>query len=142
MSEVNQQASPLSDQERTIWVREQFQKAQKYLAEKGVITKSVSPETSRYLAPVIAVWKLNTNDNQKVWVISGDVPCDHIVSTAADTVRESLRNFSMKWQMQAEGILQTTNDPTQIKFAQYLVSRAEGLYQLFENDQLWNEKGE
>jgi hypothetical protein len=44
----------------------------------------------------------------------------------------------MKWQLQAENILQAQPlDKTQQEFANILISRAEGLYQLFEKAELW-----
>ncbi|NMP15407.1 DUF4826 family protein [Thalassotalea sp. Y01] len=139
MTETNQQP-PMSEEQRSAWVREQYQKATKYLAQKGVVTNSVAPESSRYLPPVVAVWKLQTINNEKVWVISGDVPCDHITADAESSVRDVLRNFSMKWQVQAENIRHTAKDKSHLVFASYLVSRAEGLYQLFENDHFWKEE--
>lgn len=129
----------LTEEQQSAWVREQYLKATKYLAEKGVVTDNVAPQDSRYLVPVVAVWKLNTMSDGSVWVISGDLPCDHISTTAADNVREALRNFSMKWQLQAQNIEQSATDKTQLDFARLLVSRAEGLYQLFEKDDLWSE---
>ncbi|WP_394176904.1 DUF4826 family protein [Thalassotalea litorea] len=128
-----------TEEQRSAWVREQYQKATKYLAEKGFVTESVATLDSRYLIPVVAIWKLQTINKESVWVISGDLPCDHIGISAAEDVREALRNFSMKWQLQAQNILATAKDRTQIEFASLLVSRAEGLYQLFENEKLWNE---
>lgn len=128
-----------TEEQRNQWVREQYQKATKYLAEKGFVTESVATLDSRYLVPVVAVWKLQTIKKENVWVISGDLPCDHISVSAAENVREAIRNFSMKWQMQAQNILAAANDETQVKFAEFLVSRAEGLYQIFENEKLWNE---
>ena len=35
---------PISDEERATWVREQFQKANKFLAENGVLFDSVITE--------------------------------------------------------------------------------------------------
>ena len=129
----------LTEEQQSGWVREQYQKATKYLAEKGLVTENVAPQDSRYLVPVVAVWKLKTLDKQSVWVISGDLPCDHISLCAANNVREALRNFSMKWQLQAHSIEGSATDQTQLDFAKFLVSRAEGLYQLFEDEKLWPE---
>ena len=129
----------LNEAQSQQWAREQYQKATKYLAEKGYVTESVTTVESRYLVPVIAVWKLKTIDKETIWVISGDLPCDHIPFSSAPDVRESLRNFSMKWQLQAQNILNSAKDKTQVDFANLLIHRAESLYQLFENDSLWNE---
>ncbi|WP_371185215.1 DUF4826 family protein [Thalassotalea maritima] len=134
------QSPQLTEEQRAEWVREQYQKATRYLAEKGVVTESVAPEDSRYIAPLVAVWRLQTMNKEKVWVISGDVPCDHISASAAADAREALRNFSMKWQLQAESIRQTAKEPAQMQYAHYLISRAEGLYQLFDDERLWQEQ--
>ncbi|MGL6122363.1 MAG: DUF4826 family protein, partial [Shewanella sp.] len=50
------------------------------------------------------------------------------------------RHFSMMWQMQAENLVRSgaTRDATQAKFAQLLVSRAESLYRMHNDDKLWN----
>ena len=37
-----------------------------------------------------------------VWFICGNLPTDHIASSAASTSREALRHFSMKWQLDAQ----------------------------------------
>ncbi|WNC70282.1 DUF4826 family protein [Thalassotalea nanhaiensis] len=129
----------LTEEQQSAWVREQYLKATKYLADKGVVTDNVAPQDSRYLVPIVAVWKLNTMSDGSVWVISGDLPCDHISTSAADNVRDALRNFSMKWQLQAQNIVQTVNDQTQLDFARLLVSRAEGLFELCEKDDIWPE---
>lgn len=42
------------------WVKEHFQKANRFLAEKGVIPSKVIAEESRYLAPFLAVWKMES----------------------------------------------------------------------------------
>ena len=134
MSEVKQ----LTEEQSKQWVREQYLKATKYLADKGIVTKSVVTTESRYIVPVVAVWKLVTITNEAVWVIGGDLPSDHITVSAAGDAREALRNFSMKWQLQANNLLATTKqDKTQTDFAHLLISRAEGLYQLFEDEKLW-----
>ncbi|MEW6997200.1 DUF4826 family protein [Colwelliaceae bacterium BS250] len=135
MSEENQ----LTEEQSKQWVREQYLKATKYLADKGIVTKSVITTESRYIVPVVAVWKLVTMTGESVWVIGGDVPSDHIAVSAAGDAREALRNFSMKWQLQADNLLALPGqDKTQTDFAHLLISRAEGLYHLFEDEKLWN----
>ena len=47
-----QENQPVSEEQRAEWVREQFQKANKFLAENGVLFDSVTTEESRYLMPV------------------------------------------------------------------------------------------
>lgn len=139
MSEQStQQPTEISEAQRAEWVRAQFQKANEYLATKGIIPDNVAVSESRYLPPLVAVWKLNTRDAKSFWVISGDLPTDHMPASAAPNAREAIRAFALHWQLKAEQIAQAGfTDKTQVEFANLLVSRAEGLYDLFDNDPLW-----
>lgn len=127
----------ITEEEQQKWIREQYLVATKYLAGKGLVADSVSVDESRYLVPIFSVWKIKLFDKQEVWVICGDLPTDHSSIDVAPTAREAVRHFSLKWQMQAENLLRADSEE-QTKFAQLLVGRAEGLYQMFENDKLWN----
>ncbi len=126
------------------WVREHFQKANRFLAEKGVIPSKVIDRDCRYLAPLLAIWKIESKQptSQTFWVMSGDLPTDYVDVSVAATARDAIRHFSMMWQLKAENLLQSTavNDPTQAQFAQLLISRAESLFQIHNDDKLWNEK--
>lgn len=126
----------MSEEQQQQWLREQYQKATKYLADKGFVTSSVNDKESRYIVPFLAVWKLNTIDGQAAWVISGDLPTDHIQAEVANTAREAINNFSMKWQLQAENLLRS-DQAEQHEFAKMLISRAEGLFQVQADEKLW-----
>lgn len=126
----------MTEAEQKTWVREQYLAATKFLADKGLVTQSVNDKDSRYLVPLMSVWKINLADKTSVWVITGDLPTDFAALSVAETARDSLRHFAMKWQVQAENLLRA-KEPEQQEFAKYLVSRAEGLYQLFDKDALW-----
>jgi len=130
---------PMDEAEQKAWVREQYLAATKFLADKGLITESVNDKDSRYLIPYMSVWKINLTDKSSVWAISGDLPTDHSPLSVAETARDSLRHFAMKWQMQAENLMRV-GEKEQQEFAKYLISRAEGLYQLFDKDELWTEQ--
>ena len=94
------QAVQMTEAEQQQWTREQYQVATKYLAEKGIVTKSVQAQESRYIVPFLAVWKLTSLEGKKFWVLSGDLPTDHINFEVAANAREALRHFSLKWQLQ------------------------------------------
>mgnify|MGYP000320624791 CR=1 FL=1 len=128
----------MTEAEQQQWVREQYQVATKYLAEKGLVTQSVKVEDSRYLIPIIAIWKLTLIDGTKCWVLCGDLPTDHSNIDVAGTAKEALKHFSLKWQMQAENLLKA-NTKEQNDFAQLLISRAEGIYNICEDEKLWKE---
>ncbi|MDP5144167.1 DUF4826 family protein [Rheinheimera baltica] len=139
MSEqLTQEQLAQAEQERAEWVRIQFQKANEYLASKGIVSDNVAVTESRYLPPYFAIWKLNTKDKHAYWVVSGDLPTDHIAFSAAANAREAVRAFSLHWQLKAQQIMDSgTTDKTQTEFAQILVHRAQALYEMFEKDELW-----
>lgn len=128
----------MSEQKIQLWAREQYQGVTKHLANKGLVTSSVMVEDSRYIAPLVAVWKLKLLDNKWIWAISGDLPCDHVSIEAAQTAKEALRHFSMAWQLKAENILKSEPNEEQKVFANILISKAEGLYSLAIDEQLGN----
>jgi len=126
----------MTEEEQQHWVRSQYQVATKYLADKGLVTSSVKVEDSRYLIPALAIWKLSLLNGESYWVLCGDLPTDHSRIDVAPNARDALKHFSLKWQMQAENLLQAKSKE-QNDFAHLLISRAEGLYQLCENEKLW-----
>ena len=119
------------------WIREQYQAATKYLATQGLVTDSVIVEASRYLVPLLAIWKLKVLDGSYFWVICGDLPSDHNTFDVAPNAREAVRHFAFKWQMQAENLLKIA-DKEQEEFARLLIGRAEGLYDMYQQEKLWN----
>ena len=133
------EAVEMTEEQKQQWVKEQYQIATKYLAEKGVVTNSVTVEESRYLVPLLALWKLTSLEGKKYWVLCGDLPSDHSSVDVAPNAREALRHFSLKWQMQAESLLQAKNKE-QKDFAHLLIGRAEGLYKLYNDESLWQSK--
>ncbi|MBT1445815.1 DUF4826 family protein [Shewanella sp. JM162201] len=134
-------AAPDQEALRQEWVRTQFQKANRFLAEKGILPGKVLVDESRYLAPYVAVWKMEAQKpaKQLFWVMSGDVPTDYVDVKVAKTARDALRHFSMMWQLKAENLIQSgaVKDPTQAKFANLLISRAESLYKIQADEKLW-----
>ncbi|MDC0602359.1 DUF4826 family protein [Aliiglaciecola sp.] len=137
---MTQQAPQMSQEQLSEWVREQFQRANKHLAENGVVFESVVTEESRYLAPYVAVWKLKSTAQKFFWVISGDVPCDFVAYENAKNAREAIRHFSFNWQLQAENLQKQGNvDQTKSDFIEMLISRAEGLYDIYNREDLWKE---
>ena len=133
--------APQNQEQLAEWAKAQFQKANQHLAENGLLFQSVVAEDSRYLAPYVAVWKINTNDDKQLWVISGDLPADYLPVSVADSARSALKHFALKWQLKAENIrLQVVNDKTQLEFASLLEARAESLFELENNEQLWQQQ--
>lgn len=120
------------------WVREQFQRANKYLAEQGILFSTVVSEESRYLAPHIAVWKIKDTKNNFYWVICGDVPADALPFKVATNARDAIRHFSLTWQLKADTIQNNPkSDKTQLAYADLLVNKAEMIYSIQEQQQVW-----
>lgn len=140
----NQQAPNLTEEESQLWVREQFQSANKYLAERGLLSDQILTKESRYLVPDIAVWKFKLQNGKKVWVINGRVTTDHVNADVAKTPRDVMRHFSLQWQLKAENIRALGNaaDPAQRGMVQILIRNAEALYQLSQEEQLWDGDGQ
>ncbi|OUR59532.1 DUF4826 domain-containing protein [Colwellia sp. 39_35_sub15_T18] len=131
------QKQDMTAEQQQQWIREQYQIATKYLATQGLVTDSVIVEESRYLVPIMSIWKLKVLDGSYLWVICGDLPSDHNAFDVAPNAREAVRHFSFKWQMQAENLLKT-GDKEQEKFAQLLIGSAEGLYDMYQQEKLWH----
>ena len=132
------QNNAMTEEQKRDWTREQYLKATKYLADKGLVTESVADTESRYLVPILALWKINLLDKSTVWVISGDLPTDHIALNNGEPARDVVRHFALKWQLQAENLLRL-EDKEQHEFAQLLIGRADGLYKIYEQAELWQE---
>jgi|SRR5690554_4676284 len=131
----------MTEEQTAEWIRTQFQAASKYLAEQGIIPDQVLTKESRYLVPVIAIWKFTTQDRKKVWVINGEVPTDLVGDKAATEARDALRHFALRWQMQAEAILQDkAGAGAQSDYAQFLIKSAENVYSVVENEELWQQQ--
>jgi hypothetical protein len=132
------QNQQLSDEQRAEWVREQFQRANKHLAENGVLFDSVVASESRYLVPYVAVWKIKAQDNKRFWVMSGDLPADFTPEGNAPNAREAMKYFSMMWQMKAANLRASSpTDKAANELATLLETRAEGLYKIQSYDELW-----
>lgn len=128
----------LTEQQQSEWVRKQFQKGNEYLAAKGILPDQVVVQDSRYLVPLIAVWRIKSQDRKEYWVLTGDLPTDHMALSAAADAKDAIRAFSLHWQLKAQQILNANQgDKTQLDFAELLISRAHSLYELFDNDAIW-----
>jgi hypothetical protein len=139
MDKQQQAAEPMTEQQVSEWVRAQFQKANLFLAEQGVVMDTVAVQESRYLPPFVAIWKINGIDRKSYWAISGDLPTDVMAFGSAANPRDALRAFSFRWQAQAQQLIDAgIRDQTGADYVKLLINRAEQLYQLFEADDFWN----
>ncbi|MDK1286159.1 DUF4826 family protein [Pseudoalteromonas umbrosa] len=120
------------------WQRQQLHAAQRYLAEKGIITNKVIEKECRILPPALAVWRLEDQTGKGYWAISGQVPTDAVEVKVAKSARDALKHLSYQWQIKADGILSSgVKDKTQLDFANLLVNKAHDIYAIYDNDKLW-----
>ncbi|RUO73962.1 DUF4826 domain-containing protein [Pseudidiomarina sediminum] len=139
------QQPQMTQEEVSTWVRTQFQAANKYLAENGIISDQVLTKESRYLIPHVAIWKFSTRDKKQLWLVNGDVPTDVAGAQVAKDARGALRHFSLQWQLKAQAIINdpsTATDVEKQKYANYLVNRAENLYAVSDQENLWHSQPE
>ncbi|MBU3023094.1 DUF4826 family protein [Aestuariibacter sp. A3R04] len=135
---TDQTVPEISEQERKEWINQQLQKANKHLAENGIVVSTVDEKVSRYLLPFFAVWKVKASDNKFYWALSGDLPADFIAGDNAKNAREALRHFALSWQIKAENLVRSgIADQTQMQFAGILQNRAEKLHDFAEEDAIW-----
>ncbi len=134
----------MTEQKMQEWVRAQFQRANAYLAERGLITNVILTKESRYFVPHVALWKFTLQGlTEKVWAITGnDLPTDHIDASFAATPQDALRYFSYRWQLKADKILnsETPSDAEQKEFAEILIRSAEKIYPMSEDASMWKEE--
>lgn len=122
-----------------IWLSQQLQKATKFLADQGIIADNILLSQSRYMAPHAAVWLVEAANGSNYWVITGDLPTDAVVSSAAKTAREAMRSFHLRWQLRAEQLLRVPASDEMKSTASTLVVAAETLFTLVENSQMWQQ---
>ena len=117
------------------WIRDTLDAAVEVSTKVGVIEDALVEARPIWSLPqkVMIGQIREANDRTTfTWVICGDYPTDHIGSAAAATARDAARHFSLKWQLDAA----KHTDPS---FASKLTDWAEELYDIVENDSLWQD---
>jgi len=132
------------------WIRTTLDKAVRDISDLGIIPDELIEARAVWSVPGKVMIGQVRQANEPaifVWFISGDLPTDHIGPTAASTAREALRNFSLKWQLDAARYA----DPATRKahgldesrdwnlMTKKLVAKAEELYAMAEDDRLWRQ---
>ncbi len=134
------------DKDIAKWQQEEYSKLLKYCNRNNLGFVTINQPKSAILPPVVAVWNIESQETKaRYWLISGDLPTDHIPEDSAINAKESIRNFALRWQLKAENILiniEANHDKTEErekkkKFAELLISRADGLYDICNKEELW-----
>lgn len=102
---------------------------------------------SPYKVLIAKVWEASQKSNF-IWTISGEaVITDHIAGNVATTPRDAARHFSLKWQMDADRLLELAKnkgagESTEANMEAYttkLIQYAEYLYDMASRDEVWQQ---
>ena len=114
------------------WIREQLDGAVKSFIDIHLYEDALIEVKSAWVLPSqLLIGKVREQSNPTTFrcFICGEVPLDHIDSSAANTPRDAIRHFAMKWQLDSERL--------EGNIATTLIEHAESLYSLADNERLW-----
>ncbi|MBT8449000.1 MAG: DUF4826 family protein [Gammaproteobacteria bacterium] len=150
-SEVNVQNVKIRDpkiDDNREWIMKEKANLMKYCKNKDLGADKLLDEKYAGLAPFFALWAVeNRSERKKYWVITGDLPNDHLPYDVANHPRDALKHFSMVWQMKAEKLqvklenkeLSIGTPEQQETMIALLRDRAENIYSLAAEDAIWQE---
>lgn len=127
------------------WGQEEVVKVQKFCLSKGIDIKSFQRDRCLSIPPAIGIWYLSSKTKEDFWIVSGDLPTDFAPGSVAANPREAIRYFAMSWQLKAarmedslaEGKIVLADKETQEKAIQELITKANALMGLQQDDKLW-----
>ena len=150
MTQANDQGTPelTQDIQEKIkkWSQEEFVKMQKFCLSKGIKFQGFKLDKSRCIPPSIGIWYINSDvKGEDFWAIGGQFPTDIAPANVAKDAREVTRHFALSWQLKAarmedsiaEGKVQLGDKATQEKFIKELIEKAELLYKIHGDENLW-----
>lgn len=134
------------------WIKTQRDAAVWKLIKQGNIESLMVEAKPAWVFPFqILIGKIRAQgeSQQFEWFICGEVPTDFLGSSAAATPRDAARHFAMKWQLQAarhqDAADQEPTEPgsksSQDDPGNQLADKAGGLYELVDDERLWQQKG-
>ena len=136
----------------TAWAKEALDEAVKEMMTRGIVRSMLIEAKPIWALPyeiMIGQVRETHEQTKSFWVIGGDVPIDHVETTVASTPREAARHFALKWQLDAarykDPAVQTElgaelKDSWE-RLGERLARKAEALFELVEDDNLWQESG-
>lgn len=119
--------------ELAAWIKQNFDAAVDGLMRRNVLDSLLVEARPAWVYPfktLIGRAREKGRPGGGIWFICGDVPLDYIAASAAASPKEAARHFSLKWQMDAARDGATDKD---------LVLKAQGLYQLTEDERIWKQ---
>lgn len=116
------------------WIKEQMKAAVPALIDLGLAEAAVVEARPAWVFPytlLIGQCRDRGRSSGFDWFICGDAPLSHVSSEKAATPRDAARHFALKWQLDAA---------RQGDAGEALARQAEALYELVEEDSLWQNR--
>ena len=142
------QENSKTEEELRKWVKHQLDSAVRELIDQGLFNSVMVEAKPAWVFPFgLLIGMIREQDQRKNfdWFISGDFPTARVSSDVASTAREAARHFALQWQLEAKRLEDASSNETRDDGAgsqsatQSLVERAQSLYELVEQDALWQE---
>lgn len=131
------------------WIKSQLDSAIKELMQRDVLDSLFYEAKPAWVFPyqvLIGRIRKPRDTGGFNWIICGEVPTDHLASSAALTPRKVARHFAMKWQLEAArqqdlpGQESTVQIPESREPVSQLADQAEALYALADDARLWQQQ--
>jgi hypothetical protein len=139
-------------EEATAWTKEKLEQAVGEMMRLGIVTDALVEARPVWALPnKIMIGQVRDAGDPAAfkWVISGEVPTDYLDSAVGSTPREAARHFAMKWHLESarcqDPSARNTPDPgpeqDRDDIGRQLAERAEALFALVEDENLWHDDG-
>ena len=130
------------------WLNEQLEVVREYLDKEEIRLVVVLEKPVWFVAPYVALWKttgLKSDEQNSVWVISGDLPTDWLELSCAQSPREAMLSFAKRWKTMSKEMLKgklpknwhTGHLEDQKELGNLLESRAKILSSWASDDGMW-----
>jgi hypothetical protein len=120
-----------TDARLNAWIKQSLDAAVQQLLARGLSDSVVVEAKPAWVMPhalLIGRFRDHGRHTGFDWFICGDAPLSHVSSKVAATPREAARHFALQWQLDAARAGGAGAE---------LVKKAEALYELVQQDALW-----
>jgi hypothetical protein len=140
----------LDEEAEEQWCAQQREAICSYLVEQGVASPNVGDWPAWYVAPVVAVWAVESQRRPGWvgwWAISGDLPTDYTTCGEDRRPRQALYDIGRRWRDAAASwaigkrneAMSLSSREAEKELAPLLAARAELLLDFASDDCIWSE---